>query len=377
MNAKSIHVLVPTGLYPPEIGGPATYSKFLKDDLPRYGITVSVLPFREVRKYPVGLRHIIFCFQVFVHGRSADVIYAQDTFSVGIPSALAALFLGKKFLVRVPGDHVWEQGTRRFGYTLPLEEMPAFSWKWHPAMVLMRVLQRWVITRADILVVPSRYMEKIVRGWGVPQEKIHRIYNGVEEFVETGNKEVLRGLLRFEGTLIISVGRLVPWKGFRGLIRMMPNLKKILPGAKLLIIGSGPDLSSLEESAKELGIENDVIFGGEVEREVLIRYIRASDVFVLNSRYEGLSHQLLEVMSVGIPAVVTNVGGNPEVIQDKVNGFLVKPDDSTAIHNAIVGLVKDTALRASIVQSAKKSLKRFSNEDMVKATAALIKTLRS
>jgi glycosyltransferase involved in cell wall biosynthesis len=368
-----MRVLVATGLYPPDIGGPATYSKFLVELLPKHGIEVSLLSFSEVRKYPPVVRHIIFFWKVLVRGRKADCIYAQDTVSVGVPAMFANFILQKRFLVRVPGDHAWEQGVRRFGLTKPLDDMPLWSWQWHPFLMLMRLAMLMVVRSADTLIVPSKYMVGIVKKWNVGNKKIALIYNGVEEFKETGNKPVLRGLLRFQGKLVISIGRLVPWKGFRALIELVPSLKKEFPDLKLLIIGSGSDMQSLEEKVSKLGLSDSVIFAGEVERDVLIRYIRVSDVFVLNSRYEGLSHQVLEVMAVGVPVVTTRVGGNPEVIEDGVNGYLVHPDDQAALKERVSTLLGDVPLRTRLVQSAKRTVRKFSNERMIEETAQLLR----
>ena len=370
-----LKILIATGLYPPDIGGPATYSRFLVEQLPAHGIKVELLSFREVRKYPPLIRHLVFFYLVLKKGRTTDVLYAQDTLSVGLPTALANIFLRKRFFVRVPGDHSWEQGTRRFGITGPLEEMPLFSWKWHPLLIVMRALQLFVVRSADTLVVPSKYMARIVKNWRVHPNRVQLIYNGVEEFKETGNKSVLRGLLRFQGKLLITIGRLVPWKGFAALIDLIPGLQKEFPELKLLVIGAGPDMESLEKKTTELGLSDNVIFAGEVERDVLIRYIRVADVFILNSRYEGLSHQILEVMAVGVPVITTAVGGNPEVIEDGKNGYLVRPDDRDLITMRISSLLKDAELRARLTAAAKRTGKRFSNERMVSETVALLKGL--
>ncbi|MEK9176734.1 MAG: glycosyltransferase family 4 protein [Patescibacteria group bacterium] len=368
-----LRVLIATGLYPPDIGGPATYSKFLMEHLPAHGVAVELLPFREVRKYPPLVRHLLFFFKVLARGRSADVLYAQDTFSVGLPTALANLILRKRLFVRVPGDHAWEQGVRRFGVTGPLEKMPLFSWKWNFILMVMRTLQLFVVRSANALIVPSKYMGRIVRGWRVDPKKVIHIYNGIEDFKETGNKPVLRGLLRFQGKLVLSIGRLVPWKGFTALIELVPVLKREFPDLKLLIIGAGSDMERLEKTSTELGLADSVIFAGEVEREILIRYIRIADVFVLNSRYEGLSHQLLEVMAVGVPIVTTRVGGNPEVIEDGKNGYLVAPDDTELIAERVTALLKDAELRARLTGAAKRTVKRFSNERMIEETVHLLK----
>ena len=368
-----MRVLVATGIYPPETGGPATYSRILETELPQRGIEVIVLPFRRVRRFPKIIRHIAYFFLVVREGRHADIIYAQDPLSVGLPSALAAFFLQKKFLLKVVGDYAWEQATQRFGFSDSLESFQYAELSLLPRT--LRFLERWVANRALKVVVPSKYLGKILAAWGVPKNKTSIIYNGIEDFQETGNKMVLRGLLKFHGKLVVSVGRLVPWKGFATLIQMFPRFKELFPGSKLLIIGGGPDLNSLETTAALAGVADDVIFTGPLERDILIRYLRASDVFVLNTAYEGFSHLILEAMMIGVPIVTTNVGGNVEAIEHGKNGYLVKVNDTEKIIAHTSALLTDAALRARIVLAAKRRVKQFSNLVMVEKISTLLKHL--
>src|SRR3989338_3118004 len=112
-----MRVLIATGLYPPDIGGPATYTRFLERHLPKHGIGLDVAAFTVVRKYPKVIRHIIYFFTLMRKGRHADIIYALDTISVGVPALVASYLLGKTLYLRVPGDYAWEQGQQRFGIT--------------------------------------------------------------------------------------------------------------------------------------------------------------------------------------------------------------------------------------------------------------------
>jgi hypothetical protein len=80
----SMKILLATGIYPPEIGGPATYAKLLSDELPKRGIEVDVLPFREVRKYPRGIRHGIYFLKILSRSRGVDIIFTQDAISTGL-----------------------------------------------------------------------------------------------------------------------------------------------------------------------------------------------------------------------------------------------------------------------------------------------------
>ena len=115
-------ILVATGLYPPEGGGPATYAKVLFDELPQKGVETTVLPFSRVRKYPPIVRHIVYFFLCLRESKGASIIYALDPVSVGLPASLAAFVTRKKFAVKIVGDYAWEQGMQRFGVTALLDD---------------------------------------------------------------------------------------------------------------------------------------------------------------------------------------------------------------------------------------------------------------
>ncbi len=364
-------VLIATGLYPPEVGGPATYTRHLETSLPQHGVSVHVLPFRRVRAYPTIVRHIAYLVLLLREGSNADVIYAQDPVSVGLPAMIASFLMRKPFMLKVVGDYAWEQASQRFSYAGTPDSFQKDDL--HIVARVLRAIERFVARRAHYVVVPSSYLGTLVAQWGVSKKKIIVIKNGIEPLDNTGSKQVIRGLLKYRGKLIVSVGRLVPWKGFELLIKSLPAIRKDFPDTKLLIIGSGPLMDTLEARARSMGLSNDVIFTGGLERDVVIRYIRAADVFALNTGYEGLSHQILEVMSVGVPVITTRVGGNPEVITHGVDGFLLRYNDAKGFRDTIKKVLSDAPLCTRIVQSAKKRVQDFSNERMVDETSVLLK----
>lgn len=363
-------VVVATGVYPPEIGGPATYSRLLETGLPLRGIDVDVVPFRLVAKYPKIVRHIVYWYLLLRRARTADVVYAMDPMSVGVPAFFACLVLRKKFLLKIVGDYAWEQARQRFGYGGTVEDFQTASV--HPVATLFRITERFIARRAVRIVVPSKYLQRIVVSWGIPDIKIVTIYNGVS-VGDVGVKETIRGLLHFDGKLIISVGRLVPWKGFDVLIRVFAKLKKKAKDIKLFIVGSGPDLEVLEALTEKEGVQDSVIFAGAVDHEALLRYIKASDIFVLNTSYEGLSHLVLETLAVGVPVVTTHVGGNPEVITDGVNGYLVKPNDMSALQSRITTLLEKPETYQKIQSAGLLRAAEFTDERVLQETATLLK----
>jgi len=365
-------VLIATGLFPPEGGGPATYSKALSDMLPARGFEIDVLPFRVVRKLPKIIRHVAYFFVVLRRGVRADIIFAQDPVSVGLPAMLAAKILRKKFVLKVVGDYAWEQSNQRFGYQGTIEEFQNAELGFIAST--MRSLERLVARSAVRVIVPSKYLGRIVRTWHVQKNKISVVYNGIPA-AQVGLKQVIRGLLRFKGELVVSPGRLVPWKGFDTMIRIHSEMKKTRPDLKLLIAGSGPEAKRLEALSEKLSVSDSVIFTGNLENAVLLRYMRAADVFVLNTKYEGFSHILLEAASIGVPIVTTNIGGNPEFIDDGMNGYLVKPDDEKTFTKKITALLDSPELRAKISGNAKRKVEKFSVVAMVDRTAEVLKNV--
>ncbi|HYF10373.1 MAG TPA: glycosyltransferase family 4 protein [Candidatus Paceibacterota bacterium] len=370
-----MRVLIATGLFPPDIGGPATYSAMLLRELPKRGIAVSVASFGRVRHYPPVIRHIIYFFYLLVTGFSADIIYAQDTMSVGWPAYFANLFLRRRFFVRVPGDHVWEQGVQRFKVSGTLDAFPVFSWRWNPYLIFLRMLQMLVVRGAHRVIVPSGYLKRIVETWGVAPSRIAVIYNSYALPSDIEEKPVLRERLGLEGTVLVSVGRLVPWKGFGTLIELMPALERFFPDIRLLIIGDGPERSALDKKIQAARLGDKVSLLGRLPQHVAFNYVRAADLFVLNTSYEGFSHQLVEVMSVGTPIVTTNVGGNPELITHRESGLLVPYDDRIALLEAVKEVLKDKALAKRLAENATERLTAFDERELVDALAAELKTL--
>ncbi|KKU82075.1 MAG: Glycosyltransferase [Parcubacteria group bacterium GW2011_GWA1_47_8] len=368
-------ILIATGIYPPQIGGPATYSKLLADKLPEQGHVVKVVNFGSVLHLPFVARHTAYFFKVVRAAWGVDCVYAQDPVSVGLPAMLAAKLLRKKFFLKVVGDYAWEQGVQRFGITDMIDDFSKVHEEHEGYSFMVRLLKRieWrVAMGARHIIVPSNYLKGIVVNWGIPDSKITVIHNGFDAPVIKGNKETLRAGLSMSGYTMLSVGRLVPWKGFVELIGMMPNILLRIPAARLIIAGDGPDRDALAKKIASLHLEQAVTLVGKLPQEKLFEYIRASDVFVLNTAYEGFAHQLLEVMALGTPIVTTNVGGNEEMLEDGKNGLLVTHNEFEDFVQAIAKLHDDKVLAETLTKNAKDRLTAFSNERMLAETAQVL-----
>ena len=110
-----MRILIATGIYPPDIGGPAQYARGVEEAWKKEGHTVKVLAFRLERKLPTGIRHLYYFFRVLFSISRADFVFSPDTFSAAIPALLASKLCGKKIILRTGGDFLWEQFVERTG----------------------------------------------------------------------------------------------------------------------------------------------------------------------------------------------------------------------------------------------------------------------
>ncbi len=356
-SSKSI--LIATGIYPPEVGGPATYTVLVEGELRSRGWNVEVLPFRTVRFLPTIIRHIAYFFVVLVKSINKDFIYAQDVVSVGFPSLVAAKILNKKFIVRVPGDFAWEQSTQRFGVkeSIDLFQNKKYGWR----VELLRSIQKFVVRNATQVIVPSEYFYNLVGAWGVSRERIKKIYNGVSV------PEGLQSISHDEKT-VVSAGRLVSWKGFDDLI----NIIKDLPGYKLFIFGDGPDRFRLENLIKENSAGSQVFLMGQVDRKTLLAHIKGSGVFVLPSKFESFSFQLVEAMMVGTPVIAYNIGNLSEIVKSNENGILIEQGNREALILEIKNICENTSRRENFSQNANRDSLKFRLENTVNELESIL-----
>lgn len=112
---------------------------------------------------------------------------------------------------------------------------------------------------------------------------------------------------------------------------------------------------------------------GALPREQVLKYLKAADIFVLNTAYEGMSHQILEAMSLGVPIITTDAGGNPELIKDGESGFLVKFNDKKALADKISKLLSADHLKVQFAENAQKKAREFSLERMIGETVKFLK----
>lgn len=384
-------LLIATGIYAPDIGGPASYVRALGARLAVKDIQVTVLTYSSVTSFsgdadapffvrrvwtriPWGLRHAIFFLYALIYARSADGVLLLNAATAGVPATIAARLWGRPTIVRIVGDYAWEIAVQTGKTFLLIDDFQKSSKSGRIAR--LDRMQKWVARRARAIIVPSEYLARLVGEWGIAKEKVSVIYNGVDLPKSPLTKEDARKQIGVAGNIIVSCGRLAPWKGFRMLIKVMPQLFQVNQFARLVIVGDGSDMAMLASVIRNLGLERKVFLVGRKSHQELATYLAAADMFVLNTGYEGFSHQVLEAMMAGIPVITTSVGGNREIIVQGQNGLMVRYNDEFNLVEAIKTVWRQPELAEQLVANGYHTVAAFSIERMFSQTTELLqKTL--
>jgi len=366
-----------TGTFHPELGGPPTYLYHLLPALQARGHKLRVLTYGEPYEYPYGYsvtrisrkgpiprRLIQYIGAALKSAQWADVLYVQG---YTIPLLALRPFFRRRIVTKVVSDFSWEYACR---HALTDLDVIAFQSARHSLNVrLLRLGYQRATRLSQAIIVPSDHVAGLVRGWGIPTERIHVIHNAIPESELKGvDRQILRRELGLshDRHILVSVGRLTAVKGFDVAIRAMADL----PDCDLVIVGEGEQRVELENLAA--AFPGRILFVGQQAHDRALRYIRAADVFVLSSHTEGLSHVLLEALSVGTPAVATHIGGNPEILTDGVNGLLVPPGSPATLALAIRRIIDHPEEAADLAQAGLVRSRDFSWEATVAQTETIL-----
>lgn len=205
-----------------------------------------------------------------------------------------------------------------------------------------------------------------VRETRLSPDKLSVIPNGVDPafLASAPPADVTPWGLRPGDPVVITVARLEPQKGLDDLLEAIPHVLERFPACQFLIVGEGFDGDRLRSLAVERGIGDAVWFPGR--RTDVDSLLKASTLFVLPSRWEGMSNALLEAMATPLPVIATAVEGTREVVTHEHNGLLVSPDNPLELAVAITRLLDNTALRHRLAHSAQETIQtRFTTQKVI------------
>ena len=341
-------ILITVGIYPPDIGGPASFVPKIANLLSQNNYEVTVICLsdnslqdnetykvkRVLRNQNLLIRWLKTIILIVFNGRNAECIFVN-----GLPmeSYIANIFLRKKIVRKIVGDWAWERGRNKGLIEDSFDEFQLNSHNLH--LEIAKFSRGWTATKADIVITPSRHLSNVVKNWGVKEDRLKVIYNGTRitnnEFSKSNNKIIK----------LITVGRLAPWKNVNTIIEAVHLLKN----------------QDLKKQVNNLNLTNEVIFTGQKKYSDIKEYYKSADIYIQASGYEGLPHVLLEAINFDLAIISTPIGGTNEILQDGKNGFIldlekgIKPN-SENLKNIILEVVNNKKLTEEKKVNAKKLL---------------------
>ncbi|APB32908.1 glycosyltransferase [Gloeomargarita lithophora Alchichica-D10] len=372
-----MRIVIITGIFPPDVGGPATYVPVVAQGLQNLGHQVTVITSSEPQhltwddagyKFPVvrlnrrlswALRTFYYQKQLAQYVGQCDVVYGHGLWW---EVAQVCQKFNRPWVAKIVGDSTWERAVRRGWTKANLDEFqcPSFDIR----IKLFRYWHNQAINQAKHVIVPSNYLAEIIKKWGVNSNQIKVIYNAI---TLPGNISKLHNPLNTPYR-VMTAGRLVPWKQIDEIITAITPLTDV----GLLIVGNGSERQKLEQQVQDLCLENRVYFTGQKTQLELLALMQTCDVFILNSTYEGLPHIVLEAMSIGIPVVATAVGGTPEIIKDGITGRLIPPHAPDILQLVIGELLQQPELGQHYTRNAQELLTHFRTQTMIDQCAEVL-----
>lgn len=359
-------VVLVTGIWPPDPGGPASHAPALARFLHDRGHAVEVVTTADSapspHEYPVhwvsrgsALRHLRCALLVRKRAARCEVVYATSMIR---RAALGTALARRPLVVKLVSDEVFERARRSGRFQGTLDEFQRVG-----GGVRIRFLRRtrdWALRRASHVFCPSAYLRDIALAWGLDPERVSVLPNPAPDVPPLPARDDLRAEFGFElnGSVLTFAGRLGPQKALGVALDAIADV----PGVTLAVAGDGPDRREIERRAGALGLEGRVRFLGSVSREQVLRLFRAADASLLSSSWENFPHTVVEALAVGSPVIATAVGGVPEVVRHGENGLLVPPGDPEALAAAIRRFFADDGLRRRLAEAAPGSVAGYTEQ---------------
>ncbi|HET8892609.1 MAG TPA: glycosyltransferase family 4 protein [Gaiellaceae bacterium] len=355
-----MNVLVVSGIWPPDVGGPASHAPDVAAFLHGRGhhvevvTTASTLP--EPRDYPVrwisrtlpkGLIHVRTALEVARRAAAADIVYTTGMFGRSAAGSAAAR---RPYVVKLTADPAFERARRRRITGGTVDDFQALTGD--VRIQMLRRARDLELRRAAHVFTPSAYLRELALTWGVGTERVTVLPNPAPLVSPAASREELRRSFGIGGDTLAFAGRLTAQKSLDiALEALVPN-----ENVSLLIAGEGDERSRLEQRVTELGVGSRVRFLGPQPRERVLDLLRAADASILSSSWENFPHTVVEALAAGTPVLATATGGVAEVVRDGVNGLLVPVGDPAALGDAVARYFADGVLRERLRASAVESV---------------------
>ncbi len=349
-----------SSIYPPESGGPAKFSFEFANWLSDLGHPVKVITYsssQDLNSQPgikvivvknegfLWVRYLRMAWTIWKNARGATPALVAGAF---IEAGIASLFHRNQYISKVPGDIVWERARNNKLTNLEIIEFQDCSLPWKYAA--FRFFFHKSIKASRRVIAPSDFINSLVQRWGVEKTRIETIYNSIRV------DDQAAPLSSAKGYDVLTVARLVPWKGISELIEVCADLN-----LSLCVVGNGPEMQKLSGLAKK--VNGKVDFLGQVHPSQMQSIYSKSRIFVLNSSYEGLPHVLIEARMAGVMTIAKAGTGSDEVITTGVDGLLVGEAEHLSLKTALLWANSHSDECSEFTRNAKTDLRnRFDQE---------------
>ena len=358
-----MNILITVGIFPPDIGGPASFVPKISDFLIENGHNVKIICLSEVgnihtednldvirikRSNNLPIRWIKTIYQIVKNGIRSDLIFVNG---LGVESAIANLILQKQLIRKIVGDPVWERAYNKKRIT---ESFDDFQNNKHSFLIeVQKLLRNWSINSAEIVITPSDHLKSFVSGIGY-SKKILKINNGVNI------TDINRANESKADINLIIISRLVVQKNINIVIEAMKLLDN--KNLKLSIVGEGGEFSKLESAIHDLNLQNQVQLLGKVDNNKISQFLLTADIFIQASDYEGLPHSVLEAINYEVPILSTETGGCKDLLNDGERGFIIPmPPDKKVIAENISFIIENKAEATKRADEAKSFINKKHN----------------
>jgi glycosyltransferase involved in cell wall biosynthesis len=361
-----VKVLIVSGIWPPDVGGPASHAPELAAFLLGRGHAVEVVttagtaPAQQAyevrwvdRAAPAGLRHACVAARIRERASHNDVVYATSMLG---RAALGSSLARRPVVVKLVADEAYERARRWGLFDGDLDAFQRF-----PGGLRIKLLRQGrnrALRRVDQLVCPSGYLASLAVGWGIPEERVTVLPNAAPPLPSLPDRDEARERLGVEGPMLAFAGRITKQKSLGVAVAALAGVEDV----SLLIAGDGPDLPDVRRRAAELGLDGRVRFLGPLDRDEVLTLFRAADASLLTSSWENFPHTVVEALAVGTPVIASSVGGVPELVRDGENGLLVPPGDVGELVGAIRRMIGEPALRERLTAGAAPSVQHLRSE---------------
>jgi glycosyltransferase involved in cell wall biosynthesis len=375
-----VRALVVSGIWPPDVGGPASHAPDVADFLQVRGHAVEVVTTATAapapRPYPVhwvsrslpkGVIHLRTAAEVARRARGSDVVYTTGMFG---RSAAGATGARRPYVVKLTADPAFERARRRSIVGGDVDEFQGLAGS-IPVRAL-RLARDLELRGAAHVFTPSEYLRELAVSWGVDPGRVSVLPNPAPPLPELPPREELRRRLELTGGTLAFAGRLTAQKSLGVALEALAGVE----GICLVIAGEGDERVTLERLAADLGVASRVRFLGAQSRDRVVELFRAADAAILSSSWENFPHTVVEALAVGTPVLATTAGGVAEVVHDGENGLLVPAGDAAALGEAVRRYFTDDALRERLRAAAAPSVAAYAPERVfARLEEALVRTL--